>query len=278
MSIKSKPYIIVLGNEKGGTGKSTIAMNLISYFLYYGYQVGSIDTDSNQGTLTRYLENRSYYIKYRKQNLPVPNHILIQDLDPESLQDQKNSKEEFIKSLDSLKRSDFIIIDTPGFDTNLSRLAHSYANTLITPLNDSFIDLDILIKMNTDSFDSLKLSSYSETVWEQKKNKVLRDGRSIDWVVLRNRSSHIKSKNKEEIERVLNALSKRIGFRHGPGFSDRVIYKELFLVGLTVFDLKYIGINLTQSHVIAYQELTNLVNSITSSNLFQKESIEFLKS
>lgn len=258
-----KPYIIVLGNEKGGTGKSTVAMHLITRLLWQGYQVGSIDVDARQGTLSRYVENRKSRIQSMGLELPVPEHFSVFRSNKESNSEAYGEEQErFSEALDLLRHHDFIVIDTPGSDTYLSRLAHSYADTLITPLNDSFIDLDMLVRVSPDSLDILRPSTYSEMVWDQKKQRAIRDNGSIDWIVLRNRLSSIHSRNKEEMERVLMALAKRIGFRLIPGFGERVIFRELFLGGLTLLDLRKTNTPMTLSHVAAKQELSALFDKI----------------
>ncbi len=260
---EQKPYIIVLGNEKGGTGKSTVAMHVITNLLWQGFKVGSIDVDARQGTLSRYVENRRHRIQATGLDLPISDHFSVFRSSKEKVseaQDEEQTK--FAEAIELLHDKDFIVIDTPGSDTYLSRLAHSYADTLITPLNDSFIDLDMLVRVSPDSLDILRPSTYSEMVWDQKKQRAIRDGGSIDWIVLRNRLSSIHSRNKEEMERVLSALAKRIGFRLVPGFGERVIFRELFLSGLTLLDLRKTNTPMTLSHVAAKQELSSLFDKI----------------
>jgi len=259
----NKPYTIILGNEKGGTGKSTVSMHLITYLLRLGYSVGSIDVDARQGTLTRYVENRQQRINSKGENLPLPEHVPIFRSTLENInaaQEEENTR--FVETLSLLKQKDFIVVDTPGSDSYLSRLAHSHADTLVTPLNDSFIDLDMLVRVNADSLNILRPSTYAEMVWEQKKQRAIRDGGSMDWVVLRNRLSSINSRNKEEMERVLTALAKRIGFRPAAGFGERVIFRELFLSGLTLLDLRETETPMTLSHIAAKQELANLAQML----------------
>ena len=263
MSQENKPYIIVLGNEKGGTGKSTVTMHVISSLLWQGYKVGSIDVDARQGTLSRYVENRQHRIKESGLNLPISQHIAVFRSNLESVSAAKEEEEtQFSRALEEHRDCDFIVIDTPGSDTYLSRLAHSYADTLITPLNDSFIDLDMLVRVDPDSLNILRPSTYSEMVWDQKKQRAMRDSGKIDWIVLRNRLASIHSRNREEMEKVLNALAKRIGFRLMPGFGERVIFRELFLNGLTLLDMREMGMSMTLSHVSAKQELTDLINGL----------------
>ena len=144
MASDKKPYIIVLGNEKGGTGKSTVSMHIIVNLLREGHAVGSIDVDARQGTLTRYVENRRARREATDENLPVPDHVPVFRSKLESVSAaEAEETAHFNEALDRLKDYDYIVIDTPGSDTYLSRLAHSFADSLITPLNDSFIDLDM---------------------------------------------------------------------------------------------------------------------------------------
>jgi chromosome partitioning protein len=261
--MSAKPYVIVLGNEKGGTGKSTVAMHIITNLLRDHYTVGSIDVDARQGTLSRYVENRRTRLEKASEDLPLPDHVSLFRSKLESASAAESEEIlQFVEVMDRFKSCDFVVIDTPGSDTHLSRLAHSYADTLITPLNDSFIDLDMLVRVNADSYDILRPSTYAEMVWDQKKQRAMRDNGSIDWIVLRNRLSSISSRNKEEMERVLGALSKRIGFRLLDGFGERVIFRELFLNGLTLLDMKETQTALTLSHIAAKQELASLMETI----------------
>lgn len=267
MATNQKPYIIVLGNEKGGTGKSTVAMHIIIHLLRNGRSVGSIDVDARQGTLSRYIENRRIRKENTKEDLSLPDHVPIFRSKLESVPAaEAEETSTFGEAFGRLKGYDFIVIDTPGSDTYLSRLAHSYADSLVTPLNDSFIDLDMLVRVNADSLDILRPSTYSEMVWDQKKHRAMRDNGSIDWIVLRNRLSNLNSRNKEEMERVLSALAKRIGFRLVAGFGERVIFRELFLSGLTLLDMKESNTALTLSHIAAKQELASLMSMIQLPN------------
>jgi chromosome partitioning protein len=160
--------------------------------------------------------------------------------------------------------ADFVIVDTPGSDTHLSRLAHTWADTLLTPLNDSFIDLDLLARVDPDTLKILRPSIYAEAVWKQRQLRAVQGGRPVDWVVMRNRLSSLAARNKRDMGTVIDALARRIGFRTAAGLSERVIYKELFLNGLTLLDLKRGsgGPSLTLSHVAARQEVRDLVAAL----------------
>lgn len=256
-------HIIVLGNEKGGTGKSTTAMHVAVSLLKLGKSVGVIDIDSRQRTLSRYIENRKAYCADQAIDLPTPEHEVVARSDAEDRGgSEADERERFGAALARMAlANDFVIIDSPGSDMYLSRLAHSFADTLVTPINDSFVDLDVVARVEPESLRVQGPSLYAEMVWTEKKNRAMRDRRSIDWVVMRNRLSGTESRNKRDMGRVVEQLARRIGFRVAPGFGDRVIYRELFLKGLTLLDLRdsNAGIPLSMSHVAARHEVRALL-------------------
>jgi chromosome partitioning protein len=262
----SNAHIVVVGNQKGGSGKSTTSMHLVVSLLNTGYSVGSIDLDDPQATLTRYIENRRTFMESTGIDLSMPEHHLlsrsIYDNPTLARSDEETRLDACVNSLAAMH--DFVVIDTPGSDSNLSRFGHSYADTLITPLNDSFVDLDLLAKVHPETYKVLRPSTYAEMVWEQRKARATRDGGKIDWIVMRNRLASIGSRNTQAMEDVLQALSKRIGFRLTPGFGERVIFRELFLKGLTLLDLRSAEANmrLNMSHVAARQEVRALLTAI----------------
>jgi chromosome partitioning protein len=262
------PYIFVIGNEKGGAGKTTCAMHLISALLEKGHLVTSIDTDSRQHSLTTYINNRKNYNKTNnsKQVLePVHFHLKesINQIFENKRAEEENSFKEIIKEANDIK-SDYVIIDTPGAHSYLSSLAHSYADTIITPINDSFLDLDVIAKINPDNLNIIGPSIYSQMIWEQKMQRAARDQRSIEWILMRNRLTNLDAVNKRNIAKVLDELSKRISFKLAPGFSERVIFRELFLQGLTLLDLTKANYHKTfsVSHVSARHELRNFLSFI----------------
>ncbi len=254
-----RPYVIVLGNEKGGTGKSTLAMHIAVYLLNQGFKIGTIDIDARQGTFTRYFENRK---NNSSENIKLSEHLAVfKDSSESSIEASQSKDIESIKNAFSkLKSCDFLVIDTPGNDTFLSRMVHSHADTLITPINESLIDLDVLVRVNQGESHSMKPSIYAEMVWEQRKSRAIRREKPIDWIVVKNRMSPLYSNNRKNVNTILEALSRRIGFRLGSGFCERVIFKELFVSGLTLLDLESQGIDLSISHVAARQELRDLIH------------------
>lgn len=255
--------VIVVGNEKGGAGKSTVSVHLVVALMRMGKSIGVIDLDVRQRTLTRYYENRMRWMQSTGSKLPMP-EILRVDASLERDLDKAEAEEtaRFQSSLDRLKKTcDFVVVDAPGGDTFLSRLAHVHADTLITPLNDSFVDFDLLGDVNPQTLEVIRPSFYSEMVWNCRKKKAQDSRRPIDWVVMRNRMSPLEARNKQKVGEALENLAKRIGFRLAPGLSERVIYRELFPAGLTLLDLTEKGSNIsfTMSHVAARQELRDLL-------------------
>jgi chromosome partitioning protein len=263
---RAKAHIIVVGNEKGGAGKTTTSMHLIINLLYLGFKVASFDVDSRQLSLTRYIENRQRTNKVKGLSLPMPIHYIIREGNSLNIDNKnKEEKDNFLEFLvEAMAENDFVVIDTPGSHTNLSVVAHSHADTVVTPINDSFLDLDVLAKVEAETYKIIQPSVYSQAIWEEKLARAKRDSREIDWVLLRNRINHVDSKNKRNMGEVLEKLSHRIGFRLLPGFGERVIFKELFLNGVTLLDVKpgLFDINISMSHVAARQELRGFIKAL----------------
>lgn len=261
---RNTAHIVVLGNEKGGSGKTTSAMHLIALLLHEGVRVGSIDLDSRQRSLTRYVENRKAWAEGNGVNLVMPDHVVIPRSDAATVSEaQAAERAAFEKDFARLAlANDFVVIDCPGSDSFLSRLGHAVADTLITPMNDSFVDFDLLGRVDPQSWKIKGPSVYSEMVWESRKRRVMMDGGSIDWVVMRNRLSSLAAKNKRRVESVLEALADRIGFRLAPGFGERVIFREMFPSGLTLLDLREEGVDaqMSMSHVAARAEVRALLD------------------
>lgn len=261
-----RAHVLVIGNEKGGSGKSTTALHIAVALLGDGASVATLDLDARQGTLGRYVENRAAYGKRKGVDLPMPVHeaVPLSTL-PERTAAEADEKARLEAALEQVMGVvDFVIVDTPGSDTHLSRLAHTWADTLLTPLNDSFIDLDLLARVDPDTLKIVRPSIYAEAVWKQRQLRAVQGGRPVDWVVMRNRLSSLAARNKRDMGTAIEALAKRIGFRVAAGLSERVIYKELFLNGLTLLDLKRGGggPSLTLSHVAARQEVRDLVAAL----------------
>ncbi len=258
-------HVIVLGNEKGGSGKSTTAMHLIVALLNRGFKVGSIDLDTRQGSLSRYIGKRCAFADQSSMKILLPEHRRVQRSNAVVRSAaEREEREALDAALGELSGQEFIIVDTPGSDSYLSRLGHFCADTLITPLNDSFLDLDVLADIDAVGPKILGPSFYSEMVWEQRQQRANVDLAPFDWVVMRNRLTHIDARNKRDIGALLQLLSSRFHFRLASGFGERVIFRELFLEGLTLLDLRNGNSNtqLTLSHVAARQEVRELLQAI----------------
>ena len=258
-------HIIVVGNEKGGAGKSTVSMHVATALARLGHRVGALDLDLRQKTFGRYAENRAAFLAKSGLDLPGPTYIELPEADPEMLKDGENPYDQRLSAAIALLDpvSDFIVIDCPGSHTRLSQVAHSLADSLITPLNDSFIDFDLLAHVDGDGRKILGPSVYSEMVWGARQLRAQAGLKPIDWVVVRNRLGAQQMVNKEKMGRALDNLAKRIGFRVAPGFNERVIFRELFPRGLTLLDLKDIGVKqLNISNVAARQELRELIKAL----------------
>ncbi|MGO1118126.1 division plane positioning ATPase MipZ [Rhodovibrionaceae bacterium A322] len=261
-SAQPRPRVVVLGNEKGGSGKSTTAMHLIVGLLRQGKTVAAIDLDARQGTLARYIENRARFVEESGKALPMPllKPVLKSELPGE--EGEKDDRKRLMQAVQELVDHDYLVIDTPGSDNHLSRLGHTLGDVLISPMNDSFIDLDLLARFDADGKTVVGPSVYSQLVWEQRQQRARMGGQPVDWIVMRNRLSHLDARNKQKIGQLLEILTKRMGFRLAPGFSERVVFRELFPSGLTLLDLRDIGQKMTMSHVAARQEVRDLLRII----------------
>ncbi len=257
-------HVLVVGNEKGGSGKSTTAMHLAIGLLKSGYRVAVIDADVRQGSLKRFVSNRADYLKSSGHHLVAPELLnpAAGHLNAEMADDVQVERLEALVN-GGRQSHDVVLIDTPGAASVLSEHAHGHADTLVTPLNDSFVDLDVLARVNPKTMSILAPSRYAEMVWKQKLEHARTTGRGVDWVVLRNRLSTLDSHNRREMERLLTDLAKRIGFRFLPGFGERVIFRELFLAGLTIMDVREAGgRGLNMSRVAARQEVRRLIAAL----------------
>lgn len=258
-----KAHTIVFGNEKGGTGKSTMLIHVAVSLLHMGNRVGVIDLDHRQRSSGRYLQNRKSYCERNGKDLLHPEYAVVEPSGEDSREVRQDEEQAALQQQIARMNGtcDYIIIDCPGRNTYLSILAHSMADTLITPLNDSFIDLDLIGEIEGGTLAIKRLSHYSEMVWECRKLRSLSQRPPIDWIVTRNRLATLDSRNNQRVHRALESLQKRIMFRYIPGLNERVIYREMFPDGLTLLDLPKVskrGKN-QLSQIAARSELRRLV-------------------
>lgn len=258
-------HIIVTGNEKGGSGKSTTAMHIATALARMGHRVGALDLDLRQRSFGRYIENRQAFCAREGLALPSPQYRDLPEVDASRLSPDENINDhrlsEAMAGLDA--ECDFIVIDCPGSHTRLSQIAHSLADTLVTPLNDSFVDFDLLARIDPVTNAVQGPAIYAEMVWQARQLRAQAGLKPIDWIVLRNRLGAQQMHNKRKVGEALEALSRRIGFRVAPGFSERVIFRELFPRGLTLLDLRDVGVDqMNISNVAARQELRDMLTAL----------------
>ena len=263
----SQPLVVVIGNEKGGAGKSTLAIHIATGLLHAGKRVAIIDLDLRQRSMARFFANRLSWAEANGHVLPMPTEPDMGDGKALARADEAEQLARFEAAFAEAKAAaDVILIDTPGGDTPLSRAAHARADQIVTPMNDSFVDFDLLGQVDPVTLDLLKPSIYSESVWEARKHRAITQGRNatIDWVVVTNRLAVAEARNRRRLQERMDKLAKRVGFRVGPGLRDRVIYRELFPFGLTVADLnaEIRPVAVSLAHVAARQELRNLMQAL----------------
>lgn len=249
---KGKAHLIVFANEKGGTGKSTTAVHVAVALAAQGRVVAALDLDSRQRTMARYLENRVETAKRHNRVLATPSFATIEG---DTLAEYDNLLAELGAN------AEFLVIDTPGRDDKLARASALRADTLVTPMNDSFVDLDLIGQVDGENYKVKRPSFYAELIFEARRDRAKADGATIDWVVLRNRLAQIEARNMHRVGAAMGELSRRVGFRVIPGLSERVIYRELFPSGLTLLDLDMIR-DAGLSHIAARQELRELVAAL----------------
>ncbi|MGQ3040605.1 MAG: division plane positioning ATPase MipZ [Brevundimonas sp.] len=261
------PTVIVVGNEKGGAGKSTLAIHIVTGLLHAGKRVAIIDLDLRQRSLARFFANRQTWSAANGHELPMPVEPDMGDGKALARAGEAEQLARFEAAFAEARgMADVILIDTPGGDTVLSRAAHGLADQIVTPMNDSFVDFDLLGTVDPVTLELQKPSIYSESVWEARKQRAISQGRQaqIDWVVVTNRLAVAAARNRQRLEERMEKLAKRVGFRMGPGLRDRVIYRELFPFGLTVADLSndIRPVSVSLAHVSARQELRSLMLSL----------------
>jgi chromosome partitioning protein len=258
--------VIVVGNEKGGAGKSTIAIHTAAALLHADAKVAVLDLDLRQQTTSHFFAHRRAWLDANGAVAPMPiEHPLSADGAALAKATDEEALARFEEAFADLgERADFVLIDTPGSDTAISRAAHGLADLIVTPMNDSFVDFDMLGVVDPVTLELTRHSLYSETVWNSRKARAAKDRKMIDWVVLRNRLAPTEARNRKRLDERVNALAKKVGFRIGPGLRDRVIYRELFPFGLTIADLSP-GIRpvaMSLQHVAARQELRAVMSAL----------------
>jgi chromosome partitioning protein len=258
------PHVVVVANHKGGCGKTTVAIHIIVALLKEGRRVASFDLDLEQQTLTRYLENRWELSRLHSIPLEFPAHYAAPEMT--GADGKGDARKTFTSALAKLTdRCDFVVIDTPCGSSDLALLAHGAADTLVTPINDSFVDLDVIGTIGPSSEMGPRRSRYMETVAKaiELRSYIGRD--PTDWVVVRNRTPTLYSRNENQVSKLLTRMAPEIGFRVARGLHERTIYRELFPFGLTAFDPLDEGLlqfRISRAHLTARKEVRELVTAI----------------
>jgi chromosome partitioning protein len=205
-------HVIVIGNEKGGSGKSTTAFHLAIYLLHQGFRVASIDVDSRQQTFTQYVRNRRDWARGHDLKLPHTTHYHLPLTRSDSIKENQKVEFDLFRQavIEVEGQVDYLVVDTPGFDTHLTRLAHSLADTLITPLNDSVIDLDVMAHVDPVTGDPREMSHYARLVQRARTERLAIDGRTIDWVLVRNRISMLSSRSMRLVQSAIEKIAVRL--------------------------------------------------------------------
>lgn len=259
--------VIVVANEKGGSGKSTVAIHIAVALMKAGNTVASVDLDTRQRSFTHYIDNRLTWARKRGVELPTPTHVCFdEDAEfsaPESLE---KAEEELAVTLQRLSESHrYIVIDTAGHNQPLSQYVHASADTLITPLNDSFVDLDVLGTIDPDTLGVAGISHYARSVESARQRRRLEGKPDTDWIVLRNRLSMLSSRNKAAVDAALQDLSQRLGFRYVEALAERVVFREFYPRGVTALDElneATLGSRPTMSHLSAQLEVQALLRAL----------------
>jgi chromosome partitioning protein len=254
--------VIVVANEKGGSGKSTVAIHLAIALLRSGQSVATVDLDATQRSFTHYVDNRLAWSRQRGLDLPTPSHVCFE----EERDTERTPAAALLNTLDALaEQHNTIVIDTPGHDSEVARLALSLADTLLTPLNDSFVDLDSLGSVEPETFRISGISRYGRRVEEARALRRQQGKPHTDWIVLRNRLSTLNSRNKRFVGDALQELSQRLGFRCIEGLAERVIFREFYPRGVTAADAldeRTLGTRPSMSHVTAQLEVQGLLAAL----------------
>jgi len=264
---KKNAHVIVCGNEKGGSGKTTTSMHIVVALLKSGFKVATIDLDARQESLTRYIQNRRNWAQTRGVDLELPNHYRFDIANFDSkVESQTQDFSSFVSAVTEVQDNhDFVVVDTPGSDGYLMRLSHSMADTLITPMNDSFVDFDVLGRVDPQTLEISDVSHYAVMVREARRQRRIVDNGLLDWIVVRNRMSSLDTRNQQKLYGCIKELSLRLGFRIADGISERVIFREYFPMGLTALDdLGNAALDgkPTVSHLSARQEIRKLIRSL----------------
>ena len=266
VSERQSGRIIVFSNLKGGTGKSTTALSVIVGLLRRGKSVASLDLDMDQEALARYLFNRTRFAKLTKLRIGMPNHHRFTEIDPGGNGAELSTRLDILSGLiDNLvAENDYLVIDCPSLDNPLTRAVTARADVLTSPVNESFLDIDVIGEVRGSPPTVTRVGPFAEMIGAEMQRRRDEGIDPLEWIVVRNRRNPTATRHTAAIGTVLGELSRNLSFRVTDGFVDRLIFRELFLVGLSILDLRKDDplIASNSSHRSAYEEASNLLQSV----------------
>ncbi len=242
-------HVIVFANEKGGVGKSTLGFHTAVALANAGRKVAVIDLDHSQATLSQALVNRGATGRLLKVDLPLPRHVRLTQQSGALLSQE-------IARIGS--DCSHVLIDVAGGDSPIARRAIAMADTLVTPVNTSFADLDLLGQFDATTMRLKRLGHFAQVAMALRGSREALGIAPADWVVMQNRYRRTGSSNDVRFSEALRFLARKAGFRLGQGLGERVAYRELFLFGLTHLDLKLIP-GLAKTKPAAKSEIDQLI-------------------
>lgn len=250
--VKPQARIVTVANEKGGVGKSTVAFHLAVALADCGHKVLAIDLDRRQQTLTRTLSARDGTAQRLGVRLPLPRHILLQQQSGAML-------------CQEIARTgwdcDYVVIDAAGHDSGIARRAIALADLLVTPVNSSLVDLDLIGRLHPTTERYQGPGCFAAMVGELRAARAAAGLGALDWLVLQNRKRRERSRNQDRIDSALRRMGAKLDFRLGAGLTERVAYRELFPLGLTHLDLQRIP-ELARTRVAAKAEVRQLLDDL----------------
>jgi chromosome partitioning protein len=255
--------VIVFANEKGGVGKSTLAFHCAVALCDAGAKVAVLDLDLRQQSLSLCIENRNRTARCLKVDLPTPRQVALH---------QQNGSQLSQEIARIGRDCDFVVIDLAGHDSPVARYAIALADKLVTPINSSTIDLDLLGKFDPVSGQLKKAGHFSQLVNALNEARLARGMGQADWIVAKNRVRSAEKKQQIRFENALQQLAANTGFRVSQGLNERVVYRELLPFGLTHLDLKRIP-GLARKQGKARDEVLQLVADLNLREINQSIKI-----
>lgn len=242
--------IIIFGNTEPRTGKSLTLAQIAVTLLRAGHRVGTMDLDEDGEGLSLFLHRR----RETDPDLPQPVHRRL----PAAGRDEKTLATALMLALTEMAADcDIILIDAPRGVGTLSRMAHGYADIIVTPVRDDDLSALALFKGNTSRIE--KPAPYAEMLEDEAIRRNARGAHPAQWYALRTRRITSALKNKKQSVDILDKISSTFGFTPLAGLHERPLYNDLFTKGMTVADLPG---PFSMADIAARQEVRSLTTHI----------------